>query len=491
MYPESNYTPQQSDHKNTTRRRWLIIGVILFVLIVGVVIAFNGLSQSGPQQYRLTKTGLKSQQNFGYMNGSDVYAFNGLAFYKTNANDGKVTILTSGQRFPVPSNIYWANSKGALLSFSSSFALSAVENTLQAKGQQLTEEVNNYSWYLDFASGTLNLVNKSPIVAGQAYFSEKDQGFYYVTNESSKLGVTTPLYFYNIDAHQSKPISSDLEVTDMSSMTACPASDALCFTARDLSDTAKKKLYSIKQGEKKKVLFESDGQIFPTNNPELYIVVGRGSDPKKVSSEAPAGDQGKADLSDESANLYSLKTNSTIALDFKVGVSTPVLHFIDATHFYIIQGASDDDKTPSYRSGEISGDNAKTTIHPITYGDGTKFDTMITGVSSHGTGSQMLVTTTKDEQVLFNDAKQYLNLSAKTTEDANKIVRDCLGSGATDDQYFDEIKQFRVLFVADNNFTRNVASFSKCVIQADNSALNGYNFQFAGSDPFNGRISTD
>src|SRR5688572_59247 len=107
------------------------------------------------QQHRLIRTHLKQNINFARLIGSDIYAYNGLAFYKINSKTGAVEVLSSGKKLPTPDTVFWAESKGVLINFKQSFALSEVEKLLQARGLPLNEVTKSYTWYIDFASGSV------------------------------------------------------------------------------------------------------------------------------------------------------------------------------------------------------------------------------------------------------------------------------------------------------------------------------------------------
>ncbi|HMH69780.1 MAG TPA: hypothetical protein VK502_00105 [Candidatus Saccharimonadales bacterium] len=481
MYPDT--TNNATDDLSLKRRKQLLIVIsAVFVLVVIVLFIVFSLKPSF-QEYALTKTGLKSQQQFGYLNKSSLYAFNGLAFTETNIENGSTKVLSSGQRMPIPRDIYWANSNGALFSFSSSFSLTPVESALQSMGEQLSYDGNDYTWYLDFKTNQLHLVNKQPITADLASYSERDGGFYYVPNDSSQLGVTTPLHFYDIATNKDATIASDLEVTDFSSIHEGVDKYTVLFTARDLNDTAKKRLYKVKQGSNKQLITQAD-RIFPTNNPGMYVV--------STSDTLSPVEGEEADTVDGPAGLYDVTTKSTRALDFTVGTSDTSLYFVNDKDFVALQSNSGNDKDQfMYHSGSIDEKSARSSVYPLQDENKNTVTDQIVKLNGYGNG-RLLVTTVGDGQELFSATTKKQTLpTLKQQNEAGKIVNECLGNDSKNQQYIADSKLFRVFFVADSSFTISIKQFSTCVLKKDSTGLIGYTFQFMGTDPVNGRISTD
>jgi hypothetical protein len=485
MYPESNPASNFTrDPQMVARKRLLIaIGLLFAVAIIAVVSVL--LLRPRFDQYGLTSTGLQAKQNFGYINDKDLYAFNGLAFYKTNLPSGQTTILSSGHKFPTPSAIYWANSKGALMNFSSSFGRTDIEEKLGAMNKSTSEETSNYTWYMDFASGDIKPVSTSSVTTDLAYYSETKNGFYYIPSAAERV-----VYFYDVASGQNTPISKPLNVTSVNEIQACPNASAVCLIGRDQADPGKQKLFSIQQNQDTKVLLESSGRIFTTNNPEMYLAVGEGSTPSKTSGTDE--ELGEADFTDAPAGMYNVKTKAEYKLDFNIGISDPTTHFTSDKDFYVIEGLpSDDSGKPMYRSGELTKNGSKTATYPMAYSDGSSFNSHVLGIRSQGSGDLSLGTIMDASQVVLNGLKEKVVITQKDQSSAEKIVKDCVSSGAQDSQYFKESKTFRIILQDDENFAKNIRSFSECIVKREPSALNGYNFQFVGTDPVNGRLSTD
>ncbi len=503
MYPEQDYAPypaNQGNGNNAGRlKKRLIIGIPVLLLVIVLLTVFRPKSVDSFQPYVVSNTNLTAAQHFGHLEGSDLYSYNGVAFYKTSlvsdGQPGKTTVLNTGLKLPAPGKIYWADSRGAMLSFKQSFTLTKVEEVLAARQLPLNDITRSYTWYLDFATGSLKLVDQQPVVPDLVHYSKADKGFYYVTGYSDTEGSATPMNFYNIATGQSTVIVQNLAVTDMGDIRKCPAAPIICFTARDIKDPVSKKLYGIDRNKQKRVILDSKGRLFPSNDPSLYVAVGRGEDSKAVSGN---NNVEQADYPAQPAVLFNIQNSTAIPLGFTVEMSEPAVHFSDAQQFYIIDNTvsqvaeTDEDKqTPSYRTGRIVGTSAKSELQPFAYSDNKPFDDVISSITSHGDGSLSLLTAIDGSQVIFSDARNTAELAATDPEAAKNTVKACISSGTVGSQYFEETREFRVLFTADDKFAQNIAAFSTCMTRPDKIALTGYSFHFAGRDPFNGRLSTD
>lgn len=486
MYPEtSNYT---NDTQTIAKRKRLLLSVAaLFVLFAIIMIAIF-LLRPHDKEYTLTKTDLKSQQNFGHLSGNDLYSFNGLAFTKTDIQTNKTTVLSSGQRLPIPSAIYWAGSKGALLNFSSSFAFTPVESALNAMGEQLSYNGNDYTWYLDFSSNKLSLVSKSPLVASLATYSSRDEGFYYVPDIRDQDGTSTSLHFFDIAAVKDKTVAKDLLLTDTTALQPGKNEKSVYIIARDLADTKKKKLYSIDQTGKKTLVTEGD-KIFLTNTPDAFVIT-KADDTPVASGE----EEDESEVPDEPAYLYKVSDKSLTPLQFTAGAANMQLYIADDSQFFAVKGnSSNADGEAVYYSGKINGTSATATAYPYQYDDRTKLAaSQITKINGYSDDGHMLVTTLDDQQLLFGNALPDSSVAtSKTLQDATKIVDACVSQGAQSEQYFNATRAFQISLTADGNFTKNIARFSKCIVEKDSAVLLPYSFQFVGLDPVNGRISTD
>ena len=477
MYPETSNTITNLSFK---RRRQILMGITVFFIIVVIVVFIAFLSKPHYKEYALTETGLKSKQQFGYLNNANLYTFNGLTFNETNIYNGKVKNLNSGQRLPIPREVHWANSEGVLLTFDSSFYFTKVEDTLRSLGESTIYDGSTFTWYLDFKTNSLHIVNKRPISNSQAYYSERDGGFYYVPNTSEQPGVVTPLHFYKTSTHKDEVIAADLQVTDINSLQESIEPKTVNFIARDLINTRKERLYKLNQNGNKAVILEADS-IYPTNNPAVYI--------KNAIDQTTQPDE--SDVTDVPAVLYDITNKKTRPLDISVGSYTISLFFLNDKEFYAIKGNSNDtDGVQLYYSGIVNDKEATSAIHTLQDSNGKPVKNSIVKINGFSKDA-LLVTTLGDNQGLFGNTTSYKLSAVKESSKAQAIIDSCLIKDRDSSLYIDDLSTFHVYFFVTNDFYSNIARFSNCVLQKDSSGLMGYSFQFGGFDPLDGRISTD
>lgn len=507
MYPEENYTPYKpkSDNRQTKFRLIMLIGLpLLFLVIIVIVVLRPASNGSSAPQYNLRSTNLTASMDYPYLNGSDLYTYNGLAFYKTNmeasGSNATTTVLSKGLRLPTPSNIYWADSRGALLTFKESFYLTPVETALTGIGQTINDTTRSYSWYLDFASGKLQLVNRRPIVPGLAHYSKSQKGFYYIESAfpDENDNIASPLHFFDISANRDQIVSSNLGVTDVRRLTECPTTDStaknICLVARDSKDQKAERLYNVSHNGRRTQLLDSKGRLFPTNNPNIYIAVSRGEEAEKIQGSR---NQEQADFTEEPAVLHNLETNVTRTLDFRVGGSNNITaYFGDDDNFYFIDSVVEDksnEEQPDafvYRAGTIA-DGSASELRTVLFQDNTAFTGSLTSSNGYGNNGTSLLSTTNGGLMLFAKSDSIVKLSGVDQQTVQATINTCKPTGFQDSQYFLDIRQFRVTFTADDSFANRIATFSDCMTKTNPSVITGYNFHFAGSDPINGRLSTD
>lgn len=503
MYPEyTQYNNQQpAIDKRVKFIKWAAI-IIPIVLIVLAIIYFA--TRPSYVEFNVSTTDLESRNDFGYVHGTDLYAYNGMVFYKQNVTNGDITVLSEGQRLPKPEDVYWANDKGALMKFSGSYALTAVEDHFNVPEDTilLPQDVENYTWYYDFATGDLNYVTRASVIPETAYYSEQDGGMYFIGNDGVGPTTQTPLYFYDTNSQKLTQMSFDLNVTDMTHVGACPSEmKGVCFTARDNDDTSKKRVYNVtRDSEKKNVLFESDGQLFPTNNPNYYLTASYAQEEEAHSHggsyDGPAGDVSDADASDETpVVLHNLTDDSSRTLDFTTGLAEPSFYFLGEDKFYVLHSNTADAKEKTiYRSGELTGDGSRSEEFTLT-SDGKPYEGVVNTINSQGSDGITLATNLEDRQILFTqtgEGMKTINVAAMPdAETAKRVVEGCMQREGDKVDYYEDTEQFVLLTLADNNFQQRYAQYAQCIADENPKVFYGYRFQLAGYDPGNGRVSTD
>ncbi len=496
MYPESTNNPAAKK----SLKKWFILGLGLLLIVVMVIIL---RPKENFEQHRLIRTHLKQDTNFARLIGSDVYAYNGLAFYKINPKTGAVEVLNSGKKLPTPGAVFWAESKGVLINFKQSFALSEVEKLLQARGLTLNEATKSYTWYIDFASGSINLVADYPVAPGLAYYSAADKGFYFIPNDDVRLSQIeheeintggTSLNFYSLETRQIKTISDDLGVVDISYLGACAEQgQKICFLGRDRDDTAKEKFYAVNQDNQKVPAAESSGRLFATSDPSLLISTEGSGDSEDVSDSSI---EEQVTYEETPAMLKNLKEKSLKKMGFDIGDSDIIAHFETEGEFYLIDNSllsvTADNKTVSYRAGKIKqGGKISSKLLPLVYGNNEPFSGGIINIASYGNGGETLLTTQDNSQLLLTNRDRANDFPKIEQRKAQEIVTQCAKNSAQDNQYFGDDELFKIFFTDNQALSGNIKTFGDCLVKANPAALVGYNFYFGGLDSFNGRVTSD
>jgi hypothetical protein len=508
MQPDYNFESYGYQPKpRKSRKKWFVAGAVILLLLIGTLILLPSKqnsklqSQAASQSYAALPTSLTVSDNFGYLNGNELYGYNGLAFYKSNLQDGtKLTILNNGMKLPKPSAIYWANSKGALLNFSQSFATSRIEEVLKAQKLSLNNETKNYTWYLDFATGSLHFVDYSSIRPGFALYDAKANGFYYIGNNSTSNARTTKLSlrFYNVATYKAEDISKDLGVTSVSFLSPCNSNHRLCFASTSAKDYSTKQiLYGITADNKIQKIHTVDGNIYPTNNRNYFLT----TDLSKRTASSKTADLPTA--------LYNPNSNTSIPLDFKaVGAADVLVHFSSDTHFSIITNTSSIDyprssrgensevQSSSVTAGILSNDSSNAATGnaiALNLADGSSYKGSVIGENSYSNTGPLLGITEDGAEVLVTETGQ--QYSIPTTADQKKvsdIITSCIQSSPNASQeYTPDKKLFSVYFTYNSNFNASAANFGNCLAKAGSAALIGYNYYIGGTDPVNGRIVSD
>lgn len=489
LYDQS--TPQQTNRFNikNKRRAAIIIAVAVVVIIIIAILLIVRPGQVTNPDYKLYRTGFNATQNFTYINGSDLYAYNGAGFYKVDLNDSDsgVSVLNNGIRLPAPSHVYWANDKGAMLTFKESFYRTKVEDVLRTKGQDINDTTKAFAWYLDFATGNLKLVAAQPIDAASVSYSEASDGFYYMPINS------TEAVFYSIAKDTNSIAARNVLLTDISYATQCQTdSQRFCLIARDATNPQTQKLFGIDNSGKLNVILDSEGRLFPTNNPALYISSPQGN---KTASDPRKDDGEQADFRNSPAYLEDISAKDKHSLSFDIsGIGNLFTLFTPTNTFYAFDTSSDANATSeggklSYRFGSIdSSGNASSKQFPIQYADGSAYTGQVISIVP-GTET-MLLTDINGQQALFSQNANS-SVTAVAQQDVQNIIQECTTRSIQSSQYFESSHMFRIYVIDDANFAPTIKAFSNCLAKSSKSAFVGYTYQFAGVSPENGRTTTD
>lgn len=487
--------------------------LIAALFVLGVVILFLILlltRESYSKQY-LTPTNLKSKENFSVLSGDEIYAYNGLAFYKTNIKTGDTIILRSGIRLPKPETVVWAGEKGALLTFSGSFTYTPVEKKLKSSGQEVTETTKLHTWYLDFESGSLEQVSKYPVRLNLAVYSGERNGFYFVPRyysdsdgrEYKEINTSVvPLHFYDILNNEETVVSNDLSVAEVSDIFICaPSSVKVCLIARDYTDRSKLKLLAV-ENERLNEIFSVSGRMFPTSSEDFVTVVNSVAEKTNTgrrdssSFGAPETDYTKGE-----AHLLRLSDSKQFKLGFKLSLGSLITHISSPDEFYIVDtstilkpDSAEDELLStfgSYRPGKFKSDeNVSTGLVDLSAKDGKEF--LIQGIfsgASHGSGDTSLITAVSGFQYLLSSDPAVNGLNKTSSDEVLSFIHSCVKP--EDVQFFESSSLFRVVFSLESGYEKNMEAFGACMQKHGSKALIGYSYQLAVSGGPDQRLISD
>ncbi len=484
MYPEQPnlYEYQPANAKGS--KVPLIITLVVLILMVGsLLFALLTRATATYQQPSMYNTGFSADKDYAHLSGSSLYAYNGLAFYKVNqaSQNKSITILNAGLKLPTPSNIYWADSKGALMTFKQSFISSAIEKALKDRGYAVTTSTEAYTWYLDFATNSLRLVSTSSLQANQVLHSANENGFYFFNDSGNGV---KQLFFFHTDSGHIDTLNSNLQLSSVSSLQKCSGNFRICLVGYDNTDQTSQNLYGVTKAGSLQTLKKSKGFFIATNVDDKIIAV---TNPTTTNPHDP-----DTDFQGGPAELFDVKSQSSKSLGFDIHSTDAVAHYVNGNDFIVFDYGTQDKKSVTYTSITVnSRGHLSSKLFNITDGNGGSFNNTITSIDQSGIGDA-LVTADNNKQFIFSTQKHTAQplIEAKT---AQNTINTCLASaqGQGSSQYLDDLHLFRIFFSMDASFTANIKTFSTCLAKTDKAPMAGYNYTFGGIDPTFHKIVTD
>jgi hypothetical protein len=488
--------------------KWVIGTLVLLVVILVVSIVLQPrYTRHTLQTAPFTVTG----GDFSHLSGTDLYAYNGAAFYKASVtNPGEMSVLSEGVKMPVPREIIWAGDQGVLVNFRESFSLTLVDEFLQRNGDELNETAMNHTWYFDFESESLRKVHEKPLVSSMGMYSAEENGFYYIpdlfftpiSEAGDDVPDSIPLNFYDIAEGRSREVVRDLELLDITHISTCHDDTyRVCLVGRDEEDIMKLRLYGIGSDGQREVLLESDARLIPSNDPSLYVTTTDVSEEQPVRENEDGDDhehiEPDIDFSPSPAVLHNLRDKTSHELGFDIAGEEVIPYFTSFEDFYFLnsESASLGGGEGVYRSGTTSVfGNLATKEFPLQLDGSTTYDGSFSSTVDYGDGGVVFVASADGEKFLFapNDTLSDQPLERVAETEVEATVRNCAEQHGEDYQYFAEEGTFRVFFENNSRFKRNIEAFAGCFTTNQHPrALIGTSFYFGAVDPVNGRIVTD
>ncbi len=407
-------------------------------------------------------------------NGNVINVYNGNSFYTVNTaeNNAVKVIYTPEYRLPTVANMSWAGNKGALLNFTGGIMYTPVYDYFVAHDLDTISD-NYYTWYLDFTTGKLSLADEYSLESDTAYYSKKDNGFYYVPSiqYSETEADKNQLRFYSLDTQQTSTIIDDFNTT-VQSIKQCDQPNATVCIVGKKNGEAYGKTYlfaTSKDSKKLTTVHTQQGEIYQAPLENTYVLLGTpepyegvGVIYKKISTLNIA--------TKEKHDYNGTMFDRSVA----VGVKDDTLYLIDGENSEVVW----------LHSNITPGDSQTNTI---------------TSDSAHGLDEGIVVVPKQDSAnvLIASVSGNVYTLSAHTQPapakasqtDSAGIVGECATQfGGTPD-----LKDGAyTIFVQedDDKFTTNIKHIKQCL--AKNPAIMvGYTYEYKGISGVNGRISTD
>lgn len=489
--------------QNNKRARNLVI-TITALLLAFLAIVFL-VSNKHFKQYSLTNANIKLSDNYGFLEGDNIYSYNGLSFYRVKVNSkDEPEVLSTGLRLPEVDTLHWADNKGAMLTFKSSPYGTVIEDKLKSLNEKLSLNTNKYVWYLDFSTSELSLVSKDPLYLDLAHYSSKLNKLFYIaenTDPEQKGEVSGyPIKAFDISSLTSSDVSYPLGLTGLSNLSDCPEGKGnVCIIGRDINNTTEQTVFAVDDSNNKTKLLSSETPILPTNRSDIYITVKK--DPKKSSSK----DEIDAYSQKGEAVAHSLLDNSSGPLGFDISTEGFVLTFNSDNTFYSLDNIFTDQKYGSdknqvgqpyiYKSGDFNSNKlsqkSKNYIANIGNED---FKLKIISSSGQNENGVSLLNSYDGKQLVFSNLESFegTSLETKSENEAKNSIKECLSNlTGSSYQYFSDSKKFKVYFNEGDSLNNDIQKFSDCMKIKYPKVQHGYNFYLGTTDPQSGRITSN
>lgn len=405
--------------------------------------------------------------------GDTIKVYNGNSFYTidtANSNAVKV-VFTPEYRLPTIDTMSWAGEKGALLTFGSGIMHTPVYDYFTQHNLDTTSD-EYYTWYLDFTTGKLSLVDEFNLESDTAYYSEKDNGFYYVPNiKYSEIEADrNTLRFYSLHTHQSSTVVDDFNTT-VQSIKQCDQPNAtVCIVGRKKGETYGKMYIFATSKDSKKLatVYTQQGEVYQTPLKNTYILL---SDPEDFDGV------GVLYKKITTFNIVTSEkheyTGTMFDRSMSIGVKDDTLYLIDGENNEVVW----------LRSNIIPGDSQ---INSIASEESYNLGEGIIVVPRQDSRN-ILVASVAGDVYTLSTHNQETPVRAEATKSA-EIVGECTTQyngkpSITGSTY--------IIFVEDDDsFTTNLANIQQCLAK-NPSVMVGYTYSYKGTSGINGRISTD
>ena len=432
----------------------------------------------------IQKLPFTSSENFPLIKGDDIYAYNGLAFYKTNLYDqGEVKVLSSGTKLPSIRELFWADEVGAFLVFDdSAYVRSLTESVLSAQGKSVDKFTREYLWYFRFSDSSLHPVDTTPPTSNTSgFYSSSKNGFYYlpeVDHEEGGEGQYPPLRFFSTKTLENSELENTIRMQSANYMGPCVDSYIFCAIGDQGGSSV---LVGYAEDGKSNTLLRTPGFIAGTNMANKFL---------KITPTKGGGSEDSFVLMGTS--LFDAKTGKTVASDIKTYSRAVVVSEQSDGSLYALSTGSD---SPERSTTLLSG--GKTILGPtrtsgaeLSVPKGESSSGSIVGNIMYGKNGVAAFSDENDVTYLLSSSSTTPHITVQQPSVIKKAVDACTKAYGVENSYYDDSKLFKVYFSDDQAFTTHIKQFSDCLLKSSGAVV-GYHYYFGGISPKNGRYTTD
>ena len=446
-----------------------IVLALIFVLIVIWAIAARLMQPPVLTAYATSLTLSDSVK----IEGTTTKVYNGNSFYTIDLvnNNAKKVIFTPEYRLPEVSTIAWAGEKGVLLNFKSSVMYTPVYDYFVEHNLDITSD-DYATWYLDFSTGKLSLVDENILQDDTAHYSKKDNGFYYVPDLAfSETDVDrNVLSFYSLESNTSTVVVDDFNVSVQSMKDCDQPNGTICIVGRKNAEAyGKYYVFSTSKATKKlSTVYTHQGELYETPLQDTYILLSE-----------PTDYQGTSTLYKKITTL-NIKTNQKRDYPGNVFGGSVVVG-VENNKIYIIDGHNNE--VVWLNDGVFNGSSS---VGSITSDKSYGLDDGISIVPSQQ-GNKVLIASVSGNTYALSTEKLTLP-TAVSTEKSEELIGECLTQKSK--IYTTSERNYTILIEDDDSFSETLKKLKLCIANNPDNLV-GYTYTYKGFSSVNGRISTD
>lgn len=468
--------------------------VLITVACVAVFIFINWLISPKFDSYFIQKTPFTTD-SFPTLRGTDIYAYSGNSFYRTNiADENTVTVLSKGARLPAIRDLQWAGDEGALLVFDGTQTDSSIlEDALTKKGLTINNTTLDFVWYLRFDDNSLHLISEDPLVT-KSYYAEGEKVIYFSTLntnapvdlESENIDATFPLWAFDTQKLSNKKIISNIGPEQVHYIGPCPAGK-ICAIQENEGD--KQTLWTIDHNKKKTIL-EYD-TLSATNNPNIFFGEKRHPFIDKLDENHSSEDE-ELQMDTYTINLLTKEQTAT-GVTVNYGADVSVTMGANDKSFALMDTSFAQRNYPTYLAvaPDIFGKLKTKQIFFKTADSADDFsETISSRISVNREGVSLMEGSNNETYIVSRDGKK-LNFAQYDDGQIGSTLKTCFDKYTKYHQYTSSINTMTVGIQYDDKFKDRISNFSNCIEKTDKNAFVGQNYIFHGVSPIDGRLVTN